>query len=93
MTLPIALTDWRRQLRRRLDRIVEQKWINVGLRAKMGAIVVVGLAGLTVIFALLGISTARHVTRQVLSERMMLARLSTASLDSSFATSKVCWLW
>lgn len=82
MTIPIALSDWKGRLRLHLDRIVEQKWINVGLRAKMGAIVVVGLVGLTIIFALLGISTARHVTRQVLSERMMLARLSAASLDS-----------
>lgn len=84
MTLAIALSNWRTQLRGHLDRIVQQKWINVGLRAKMGAIVVVGLVGLTTIFALLGISTARHVTRQVLSERMMLARLSAASLDSMF---------
>jgi PAS domain S-box-containing protein len=84
MSIPIALSNWKGRLTLRLDRIVEQKWINVGLRAKMGAIVVVGLVGLMTIFALLGISTARHVTRQVVSERMMLARLTAASLDSMF---------
>jgi PAS domain S-box-containing protein len=84
MSIPIALSDWKGRLRLHFDRTVEQKWINVGLRAKMGAMVVVGLVGLTIIFALLGISTARHVTQQVLSERMMLARLSAASLDSMF---------
>jgi PAS domain S-box-containing protein len=82
--LRISWPDWKRRSRRYLDRVVEQKWINVGLRAKMGTIVVVGVAGLLTIFALLGISTARQVTGQVLSERMMLARSTAASLDSTF---------
>jgi PAS domain S-box-containing protein len=83
MAVSITLSAWKDQMRRHLDRVVEQKWINVGLRAKMGAIVVIGLAGLLTIFALLGISTTQQVTRQVLSERAMLAHLSADSLDST----------
>jgi PAS domain S-box-containing protein len=83
MATPIALRDWKDWLRIRLDRVVEQKWINVGLRAKMGAVVVVGLVGLLSIFAFLGISTARRATRQALSERVMLANLSAGNLDST----------
>jgi len=84
MTLSTALTDWKVRGRRQLDRIVEQRWINVGLRAKMGAMVVVGLVGLLTIFALLGISTSRQVTRRVLGERVMLAHLIADNLDASF---------
>jgi PAS domain S-box-containing protein len=79
--MSITLSAWKDRVRRRVDRVVEQKWINVGLRAKMGAIVVIGLAGLLTIFALLGISTTQQVTRQVLSERAMLAHLSADNLD------------
>lgn len=75
---------WKKKLRRYVARIFEQRWINVGLRAKMGVIVEVGLVGLMVIFALLGISTARQVTRQVLNERVMLAHLGADTLDSTF---------
>jgi PAS domain S-box-containing protein len=84
MAVPIALSDWKDRVRLRLDRLVEQRWINVGLRAKMGVIVLVGLVGLLVIFALLGISSTRQVTQQLFSERFMLARLSATSLDSTF---------
>ncbi|GAB4529028.1 MAG: hypothetical protein Kow0063_05750 [Anaerolineae bacterium] len=84
MALPITLSDWKQRVRRRFDRLVEQRWINVGLRAKMGAIVVVGLVGLLSIFALLGISTSSQITRRVLSERVMLAHLIADNLDSNF---------
>jgi len=84
MLVPATLLNWKNRFRLRLDRLVEQRWINVGLRAKMGAIVVVGLVGLLTIFALLGISTTRQATQQVLSERVMLARLSATNLDSTF---------
>ncbi|MEW5958906.1 MAG: GAF domain-containing protein, partial [Chloroflexota bacterium] len=56
----------------------------VGLRAKMGVIVMVGLVGLLTIFALLGISTAGQVTRQVLNERVGIAHLGADNLDSTF---------
>ncbi len=84
MTLYIAPVNWKKRLRNYLNRIVEQQWINVGLRAKMGAIVLVGLVGLLTIFALLGISTARQVTRQVLSERGALTHLGADNLDATF---------
>jgi PAS domain S-box-containing protein len=82
-TMRIAISRWKKRLRPRLDRLVEQRWINVGLRAKMGTIVIVGLVGLLTVFALLGISTAHQATQQVLNERVMLARLSAANLDST----------
>jgi PAS domain S-box-containing protein len=80
----IALSRWKKRLRNQLERLVEQKWINVGLRAKMGVIVVIGLAGLLTIFALLSISTTRQATRRVLSERVWLAHLGADNLDSTF---------
>ncbi|RME73021.1 MAG: GAF domain-containing protein [Chloroflexi bacterium] len=58
------------------------RWVNVNLRTKMAAIVVVGLVGLMTIFALLGISTARQVTQQVLRERLELAYLAADNLDA-----------
>lgn len=73
----------KKRLRAGLNRVVAQKWLNIGLRTKMGAIVVIGLVGLLTIFALLGLSTTRQATDQVLSERLMLARLSAANLDST----------
>lgn len=63
--------------------ILQQRWTNVGLRSKMGLIVEVGLIGLISIFVFLGVSTASKATREILSERMMLARLSAASLDAN----------
>lgn len=77
--------EWKKQLRPGIDRLVEQKWINVGLRAKMGAVVLIGLVGLLTIFALLGISTSRQTTHQALSERLVLARLTAANLDATLS--------
>ncbi len=82
-TLRISTINWRKQIRLALHRLIEQRWINVGLREKMGAIVVMGLAGLLAIFALLGITTARQTTRQALGERLLLARMSAANLDAN----------
>ncbi len=88
ITFPRAPTNWKKRCRNYFDRIVEQKWINIGLRAKMGLIVIVGLVGLLTIFALLGISTAWQVTRQVLNERVALAHLGADNLDSTFHHTK-----
>lgn len=76
--------SWKERLRRFTNRSLEQRWFNVGLRAKMGLLVEVGVVGLIAIFLLLGISAARQSTRQILNERMLLARLSAANLDSTF---------
>ncbi len=89
MNRQLASAVWKKRFRRYLDRLVEQNWVNVGLRTKMGVLVVVGLAGLLTIFALLGISTARQVTRQVLNERVALAHLGADNLDATFHHIKI----
>lgn len=76
--------SWKERLRRFTGRSLEQRWLNVGLRAKMGLLVEVGVVGLIAVFLLLGISSARQTTQQILNERMLLARLSAASLDATF---------
>jgi len=78
-----SLIDRKQRFQNRINRILEQRWTNVGLRAKMGIMVEVGLIGLISIFLLLGVSASRQSTNQILSERMMLARLSAANLDLS----------
>jgi signal transduction histidine kinase/HAMP domain-containing protein len=60
-----------------------QRWLNIGLRAKMSLLVEVGLIGLMTIFLFLAVSTAQQNTRQILNERMTLARFSAAALDST----------
>jgi len=84
-TLQLPFPDWKKQLKHSLNRLVEQKWINVGLRAKMAAIVFIGLVGLLTIFALLGISSTRQTTRQALSERLAMAHLTAANFDATFS--------
>ncbi len=64
-------------------RILEQRWINLGLRAKMSLLVEVGVVALILVFMFLGISQARQSSRQILTERMHLARLSAAILDAN----------
>jgi signal transduction histidine kinase len=64
--------------------ILERKWFDVGLRTKMGVLVLVGLIGLMTVFATLGISTARQTTSQVLADRLMIARMGALTLDSVF---------
>ena len=73
----------KRTLRERFNRLIGQKWIDIGLRAKMSVLVTIGIAGLTTIFTLLGIWSARQVTEQILSERVMLARMSAQTLDTT----------
>ena len=83
MTVPTALTDkWRNWFRYNLNRLLE-RWTNIGLRTKMGAIVLVGLVGLMTIFSLLGISTASQVAGQVLDERLAIAHLVADNLDTT----------
>jgi PAS domain S-box-containing protein len=77
------LTGWKERLRGLLHRALEQRWLNVGLRAKMGLMIEIGVIALILIFLVLAISTARQNTQKILSERMMLARLSAATLDST----------
>lgn len=74
---------WKERLHRLARRVFEQRWINIGLRAKMGLLIEVGVVGLIAIFLFLGVSNAHQSTRQILNQRVMLARLSAATLDSN----------
>jgi signal transduction histidine kinase/PAS domain-containing protein len=73
---------FRQRLTRRIGYLFEQRWLNIGLRAKMGALVTVGLIGLMTIFAFLSISTAAKTTQQVINERVMFARTSALAMDT-----------
>lgn len=77
----LKFTDFKKRLEILFKNLLERRWTNVGLRAKMGLMVEVGLIGLISIFLFLGVNTARQTTREILSERVMLARLSAATLD------------
>lgn len=83
-TIETASLNWKECLRRFTGSSLEKRWLNVGLRAKMGLIVEVGVIGLVSVFLFLGVSAARQTTRQILNERTMLARLSAANLDAAF---------
>lgn len=65
------------------NRIIAQRWLKLGLRGKMGLLVEIGLIGLISIFLILGVSTARTTTLRILSERMVLARQSAATIDAT----------
>ncbi len=82
----IALRNIARRWRTVLDRVtrrVEQRWFNLGLQAKMGALVTIGLVGLFAVFALMGSSATQQSTRQVLNQREMVARLSANMLGET----------
>lgn len=73
------------RIRRQGSRLLEQKWFDMGLRAKMGTMVTIGLFGLLSIFGFLGISNARQATRQAMSERVLLAQLSASAFDNTLS--------
>lgn len=81
--LNTRLVDRKEHFQDLLKRVLEQHWTNIGLRAKMGIMVEVGLISLISIFLLLAVSASRQSNDQILNERIMLARLSAANLDSS----------
>jgi len=82
-SIRLFLKRWKNRLDILVQPVLQQRWINLGLRTKMGLMVEVGLLGLITIFVLLGVSTASKTTREILNERMMLARLSAASVDAN----------
>lgn len=83
MKLPKRLLkDIRIFLAAQWRRLLAQKWFDVSLQTKMGLLVSIGLAGLMAIFTMMGIATARQTTRQALDQRITLARLSAALLDT-----------
>ncbi|MFZ5822586.1 MAG: GAF domain-containing protein [Chloroflexota bacterium] len=86
MKIAAALhAGWKRFFQTWLERILEQRWFDVGLRSKMSAMVTVGLVGLIGIFAFIAISTVRQETQQQLSEHVLRARILAANLDASLS--------
>jgi PAS domain S-box-containing protein len=78
-----VLDHWKARLKTWLGRLIEQRWLNLGLLGKMSALVIIGVISLIGIFALLGISSARQTTQQALNERMKFAQLTAELLDTS----------
>ena len=78
-------SSWKRFYRKWLERVLAQKWFDVGLRSKMSLLVTVGLTGLIAIFAFIAISTVRQATQQQLSEHVLRARILAESLDSNLS--------
>lgn len=76
---------WKQLIRNWFNRIITQKWFDVGLRNKMGAMVTVGLTGLIAIFAFIGISTIRQTTQQFLTEHVLRARILAENLDTTLS--------
>ncbi len=78
-----AQDTFRQRFKGFINRLFEQRWVNVGLRTKMSILVEVGLIGLIAIFLFLGVSTARQTTVRIMNERAMLAKLSASTLDTN----------
>jgi signal transduction histidine kinase len=76
---------WRSTIQKWTERILIQKWFDIGLRAKMSALVTVGLLGLIAIFGFVALSNARQATQQLLNEHVLRARILAESLDSSIS--------
>lgn len=74
---------WKVRFRRWLRRLIARKWFDIGLRAKMSALVTVGLAGLTAIFAFIAITNVRQATQQLLNEHVLRARILAENLDTN----------
>ena len=78
----IKLPRWLIPVRRRFGLILQQRWFDISLLAKMSLLVSIGVIGLIAVFALMGINTASQTTRQAMSARVMLARMTATSLDT-----------
>lgn len=76
---------WRKTIQKWTERILLQKWFDIGLRAKMSALVTVGIAGLVSIFAFIALTNARQATQQLLNEHVLRARILAESLDSNIS--------
>jgi signal transduction histidine kinase len=74
---------WKAHFQRWLGRLIAQKWFDVGLRSKMSALVTIGLTGLIASFALIGVTTIRQATQQLLDEHVLRARILAETLDSN----------
>ncbi len=63
-------------------RFLGERWLDLGLRTKMGAFVTIGMLGLMTIFGVLAVNSARHATEQALNERLILTSMSADTLDT-----------
>ena len=78
-----ALRRWTTPFRHRMTLLLQRRWSDISLLAKMSILVSIGVAGLVGVFALLGISSASQTTRQAMRERVILARQTATSLDTA----------
>lgn len=78
----LQLPLWLQPIQNWLQQVLRKRWFDVSLLAKMSLLVSIGVIGLVAIFALLGINTASQTTRQAMSARVTLARMTATSLDS-----------
>ncbi len=69
-------------IKRQFNRLLERRWLDLGLRAKMGAMVTIGMLGLMTIFGVLAVSSARQATQQALKARLLLTQMSAETLDA-----------
>ena len=79
------LTSYEKRLRSWLGRLIAKNWGDIGLRAKMSAIVTIGLLGLISVFAFIGGSTIQQSTQQLLGEHALRASILACNLDSNLA--------
>ncbi|MGD8406561.1 MAG: HAMP domain-containing protein, partial [Anaerolineales bacterium] len=78
-------SNWRSSIQKWTEQLVARKWFDIGLRAKMSALVTIGLLGLIGIFGFIVITNVRQTTQQLLSEHVLRARILSESLDSSLS--------
>ena len=76
---------WRALTHQWTEHILVRKWFDIGLRAKMSALVTIGLTGLIAIFGFIAVTNLRQATQQLLSEHVLRARIFAESLDSSLS--------
>jgi len=84
----LQLPDWLKPIQTWLQQFLRQRWFDVSLLAKMSLLVSIGVIGLIAVFALLGISTTSQTTRQAMSARVTLARMTATSLDTGLQNYK-----
>ncbi len=78
-----SIFNWMQRFRNWLRSLIAQKWFDIGLRAKMSALVAIGLTGLLAMFAYIGIASIRQATQQLLSEHVQRAHILAGNLDSN----------
>lgn len=76
------LHRWLSRFQQWFTLVLQRRWFDISLLAKMGLLVTIGVTGLITVFALLGISTLSQTTRQAMTARVMLARMTATSLDT-----------